>query len=239
MNDTLLTPPPDAKSASRHASGFGTDSRGNTRAGRHEHRVRASARQRPTVTVARPPSVRGRGACALVHPWVPAGSARPVRNVRTRGLPPTRTQSWCACVPQPIEASGDERLDSGWNLNVCGGFAGVPATITRRTNRGHHSLRRLWTPAPSRVPGGWKSGAAGQRIEHVGRRSARQSFNLECARVDLSTTPTRTLLQQLRSRGAEQHQGHTTGKICDVHDQIEQSRLCPVNVLNDDNQRRL
>ena len=80
------------------------------------------------------------------------------------------------------------------------------------------------------------------------KRSARQTFRdeLDLARVerleehgvDVSTrcSPRRARLEQLRSGQAEEEERFAC-RVCEVLDQVEERRLCPVHVFQDDDER--
>jgi hypothetical protein len=58
-------------------------------------------------------------------------------------------------------------------------------------------------------------------------------------RVELATTPSRTSVEKLRARQADEQNRRVTREVGDVLDEIEQTRLCPVQVVEDEHERAL
>ncbi len=57
--------------------------------------------------------------------------------------------------------------------------------------------------------------------------------------VQLASAPTRPRVEQLRPPHAEQQDRRVPGEVCDVLDQVEERRLPPVDVVEDDHERQL
>src|SRR5438128_8455014 len=64
----------------------------------------------------------------------------------------------------------------------------------------------------------------GQRLEQDRRR------------VVLATAPTRTCVQEVRPRDAQEEDGCITAPVGDVVDEVEKRRLCPVQVVENEDQ---
>src|SRR5207244_7399547 len=55
-------------------------------------------------------------------------------------------------------------------------------------------------------------------------------------RVVLATAPTRTCVQEVRPRDAQEEDGCITAPVGDVVDEVEKRRLCPVQVVENEDQ---
>ena len=75
------------------------------------------------------------------------------------------------------------------------------------------------------------------RIDELGALRRRQRLEQNRGRVQLAPAPGRPRIEELRARETEQHQRRAAREVGDVIDQVEEHRLAPLHVIEDDDQR--
>ena len=81
-------------------------------------------------------------------------------------------------------------------------------------------------------------GVAEKLLDQLLRLIRRERLEHQHLGIGLAT-PRRTLIQQLGPRQAEQEKGGIAGPAHEMLDQVEQGRLSPVDVLDDERERPL
>ena len=134
---------------------------------------------------------------------------------------------------QAIEAGGEERLDGRGDLQP------VPVVIALGEHRDELlDEERVAGAGLGDLRAGRRRqvGLAEQPVDEVGRLVLGQGAEEDRGRVELAPAPAWTLLEQLGTSVAEDEDRRVPRPVDDVLDHVEEGRLAPVDVLEDDDE---
>ena len=181
-----------------------------------------------------------------------AAARQPARSRRWRGRPsppPRHTRSPSALGPS---RRSSRAASSAW-------MVGGTLMVRRSRTATQLPLWRTSDPSSISIPNnsstknGFPSAASAIRCRTPGSRSARPSrpmtsspdsrrverLELDRRRRQLAAAPRRTRLEQLLAAHAQQQDRRVPRRVGDVLDQVEQARLRPVDVVEEQHQRPL
>ncbi len=144
---------------------------------------------------------------------------------------------------ETVEAGGQERLDRRRHDDLTVTVTVIVVVVVAVGDEGDHLFeeervagRRCGDAGPG---AGRQPAAAGEAGDQRGGRLRAERVKQQRAGVGLAVGPGRALLEELRSGQADDQDGDVADGVGEVLDQVQQCRLGPVDVLEDQQQRSL
>ena len=149
---------------------------------------------------------------------------------------------------QPVQAGrqqGRDRRRHGDRLEIP---RGRPAAVARHqravVDQGAEelldvqgvALGRFRDPGPHR---GRERAAGHERVDQLQRRPLGQRLEQDRRGVELAAAPGRAVVEELGTRRADEQDRRVAGEVGDRLEQVEQGRLGPVDVVDEDDERPL
>jgi hypothetical protein len=131
-----------------------------------------------------------------------------------------------------IEARREQRLDARRHRHLGVADSSIIATISSTKSGLPSAAARIRSTQPVLH-------VSGQLHQEPVGRLAPERLEQNGCRMELAARPTRTAVEQLRSRHAQDHDRSVTRPVGEMLDQVEESLLRPVEIVPDDDERPL
>ena len=132
-----------------------------------------------------------------------------------------------------VEARGEQRLDRRRDRDFA--IAALGCHRDHLLDEQRVAAGRLEDPAR----GAPRSTPSGERVDELGRLVRRERLEQRGGGVQLAAAPRRPHVEQVGARHAEEQDRRVAAQVGDVLDQVEEGRLAPVQVVEDDHDRPL